>query len=102
MALSNFYTKIPASIREEITNFAKTNRQKFKRNQEYTYDYFKNSDGTYTVALRIRDGATNNYLLEIRVKAATRGSAVRAAAKWKQSAPSVYEYVLNTMLEQGE
>ena len=101
MALGNFYAKIPASIREEITNFAKTNRQKFKRNQEYTYDYFKNSDGTYTVALRIRDGATNDYLLEIRVKASTRGSAVRAAAKWKQSAPSVYEHIHQTMLEEG-
>ena len=99
MALSNFYTKIPASIREEITNFAKTNRQKFKRNQEYTYDYFKNSDGTYTVALRIKDGATHDYLLEIRVKATTRASAIRAAAKWKETAPSVYEYVNNTMLE---
>ena len=99
MALSNFYTKIPASIREEITNFAKTNRQKFKRSQEYTYDYFKNSDGTYTVVLRIRDTPTNDYLLEIRVKAATRTSAVRAANKWKEKAPNIYEYLHNTMLE---
>lgn len=101
MALSNFYTKVPASIREEVTNFAKANRQKFKRNQEYTYDYFKNSDGTYTVALRIRDGTANDYLLEIRVKAATRASAVRAAAKWKESAPNIFEHIHNTMLEEG-
>ena len=102
MALANFYTKIPASIREEITSFAKDNRQKFKRNQEYTYDYFKNSDGTYTIALRIRDGAANDYLLEIRVKATTRASAVRAAAGWKEKAPSIYEYVHNTVLEDQE
>jgi hypothetical protein len=102
MALGNFYAKIPASIREEITNFAKANRQKFKRNQEYTYDYFKNSDGTYTVALRIKDSPANDYLMEIRVKAATRVSAVRAAAKWKEKAPSVFEYIHNTMLEADE
>lgn len=99
MALANFYTKIPASIREEITNFAKINRQKFKRNQEYTYDYFKNSDGTYTVALRIKDGAANDYLLEIRIKATTRTAAVRAAAKWKENAPNVFEHINNIMLE---
>jgi len=99
MALSNFYTKIPASIREEITDFAKVNRQKFKRNQEYTYDYFKNSDGTYTVALRIKDTPSNDYLLEIRIKAATRASAVRAANWWKEKAPSIYEYIHNTMLD---
>ena len=102
MALSSFYTKIPASIREEITNFAKTNRQKFKRNQEYTYDYFKNSDGTYTVALRIKDTPANDYLLEIRVKAATRANAVRAASQWKERAPSTYEYIHNTMLDEGD
>jgi hypothetical protein len=99
MALSNFYTKIPASIREEITDFAKINRQRFKRNQEYTYDYFKNSDGTYTVALRIKDSPSNDYLLEIRIKAATRASAVRAATQWKEKAPSIYEYIHNTMLD---
>jgi hypothetical protein len=102
MALSNFYMKIPASIREEITNFAKTNRQNFKRNQEYTYDYFKNSDGTHTVALRIKDNNANDYLLEIRVKTSTRASAVRAAARWKDKAPTVFEGIHHTMLEEEQ
>ena len=100
MALANFYTKIPASIREEITAFAKDNRQKFKRSQEYTYDYFKNSDGTYTVALRIRDSSSSDNLLDIRIKTLTRASAVRAAARWKDKAPSVYEGLHSTMLEE--
>lgn len=102
MALGSFYTKIPASIREEITSFAKENRQQFKRSQEYTYDYFKNSDGTYTVTLRIKDTNAGDNLLDIRVKTLTRASAVRAAAKWKDKAPGIYEHLHNTMLEDTE
>jgi hypothetical protein len=101
MALSHFYTKIPASVREEITDFAKDNRQKFKRNQEYTYDYFKNSDGTHTVVLKIRDSGANESLLEIRVKTPTRASAVRAAARWKDRAPMIYENI-NGMITEEE
>ena len=100
MALASFYTKIPASVREEITTFAKDNRQRFKRNQEYTYDYFKNSDGTHTVVLRIKDTNASDNLLDIRVKSSTRASAIRAAARWKDKAPVVYENILNLMLEE--
>jgi len=102
MALANFYTKIPASIREEITAFAKDNKQYFKRNQEYTYDYFKNSDGTYTVALRIKDSSVGDYLLDIRIKTLTRASAVRAAARWKTKAPAIYENIHSIMLEDSD
>ena len=99
MALAHFYTKIPASIREEITAFARDNRTRFKRSQEYTYDYFKNNDGTHTVVLRIKEGGPEN-LLEIRIKAPTRTSAIKAAARWKDKAAAVYETIHNTMLEE--
>ena len=102
MALASFYTKIPASIREEITSFAKDNRQKYKRNQEYTYDYFKNSDGTHTVALRIKDSNAGDNLLEIRVKTSTRANAVRASARWKEKAPIVYEHLHHLMFDEED
>jgi len=98
--LTHFYTKIPASIREEITSYAKENRQQFKRNQEYTYDYFKNSDASHTLVLKIRDQAAGDNLLEIRIKTPTRASAVRTASKWKEKAASVYEMLYN--MTEGE
>lgn len=101
--LAHFFTKIPASVREEITNYAKLNRNRFKRNQEYTYDYFKNNDGTHTVYLRIKDHnvATDN-LLEIRLKTPTRSGAIKAANRWKDKAAQVYDWVNNTMIESEE
>jgi len=98
MALSHFYIQIPASIREEITDFAKYNRQKFRRNQEYVYDYFRNTDGTHTVLLRIKDGSSNDNLLEIRMKMSSRAEAVKAVNKWKSKAASVYETLHGIML----
>jgi len=99
-ALSHFYHKIPASIREEITEFAKENRQKFKRSQEYTWDYFKNSDGTYTVVLQIKDQNAGDNLLEVRFKTPTRAGAKKAANKWRDKAAFIYESINNTMVEE--
>ena len=97
--LAHFYTKIPASIREEITSYAKSNRSNFKRSQEYTTDYFANSDGTHTILLRIRENAAAN-LLEIRMKVPTRAIAKNATNKWREKAPSVYEAIFNTLIEE--
>ena len=99
-ALGNFYTQIPPSIREEITEYARANRQRFKRNQEYTYDYFKNTDGTHTVVLRIRDSGAGDNMLDLRIKTQTRAGAIRAAARWKDRAPNIYEFVHSVMLEE--
>ena len=96
--LAHFYTKIPASIREEITKYAKDNRNRFKRSQEYTYDYFKNSDATHTLVLRIRDHAAGDNLLEVKIKTPSRSHAVKAAAKWKDKAAGLYE-MINSFVE---
>ena len=99
-ALGHFFHKIPASIREEIIEFARENRPKFKRRQEYTWDYFKNADGTYTVALNIRDHVIGNNLLEIKFKTDTRIGAKRATGKWREKAAQIYESIY--MLTQEE
>jgi hypothetical protein len=103
-ALSHFYQKIPASIREEILKYAAENRGKLKRRQEYTWDYFKNTDGTYTVVLRILDQSAGDNLLEIKFKTASRASAKAVANKWREKASTVYEmiYLLTTEESQNK
>ena len=93
--LGHFYQKIPASIREEIIVFSRENRQKFKRRQEYTWDYYKNADGTYTVVLRIQTQAAGDNLLEIKFKTDTRAGAKRAATRWRDKAVGIYETLYN-------
>ena len=101
-ALEQLYQKIPASLREEVIAFAKENRQKFKRRQEYTWDYFKNPDGKYTAVLRIRGAAADDNLLEIRLKVDTRAGAKNAVQKWRDKASSVYEQLYMLTLNEGE
>ena len=99
-ALGHFHQKIPASIREQIIEFARENRGKFKKRQEYTWDYFKNADGTYTVVLRILDQAAGDNLMEIKFKTDTRTSAKTIANKWRDKAATIYETIY--MLTMGE
>ncbi|MCL2846772.1 MAG: DUF4364 family protein [Firmicutes bacterium] len=98
--LAHFYTKIPASVREDITAYAKGNRNRFKRSQEYTIDYYKNSDGTHTAVFRIKENQVADNLLEIRMKVPTRNAAKKATAKWRDKAAYVYESIFNTLVDE--
>ena len=100
--LSNFFLKIPSSTREEITNFAKENRMDFKRAQEYVGNYFKNADGSYTVALKIKDPLEAQNLFELKVVLPSRKSAINATKQWKTCAPQIFENVYETLSAEDE
>ena len=100
--LSNFFLKIPSSTREEISNFAKENRLTFKRAQEYVGNYFKNNDGSYTVALKIKDPLEAQNLFEMKIVYPSRKSAINATKVWKNSAPTIFENVYETLLQEED
>ena len=97
--LSHFFLRIPQSLREQITAFVKENRMSFKRSQEYVSDYTKNPDGTYTVVLKIKEPLITQPLLEIKLKAPNRHSAIVACKKWKEKAPNVFEYLYDSVID---
>lgn len=96
--LSHFYPRIPLKLREEITAFTKENKMHFKRSQEYVGDYAKNDDTSYTVTLKIRAPLISQPLLELKIKAPSRQSAIEAVRKWKDSAHLVYESIYETLI----
>lgn len=98
--ISHFFNRIPQSLREEISGFAKQNRMIFKRSQEYVSDYFKNTeDGSHTVVLRIKEPLISQPMFEIKIKTATRHAAVNACKKWREKAPSIYEYIYENLID---
>ena len=97
--LSHFYKRIPLSTREKITDYVKLNRMSVKRSQEYLSDYTKNSDGSFTVNLRIRSQLVNQPMFELKIKAPSRNSAMNACKKWQDIAPNVYESIVETLIE---
>jgi len=97
--LSHFFNRIPQSMREEISEFSKQNRMVFKRSQEYVSDYVKNSDGSHTVVLKIKEPLINQPMFEIKIKTASRAAAINACKKWKEKAPQIYETIYETIID---
>ncbi len=100
--LAHFWTKIPASIRESIIKYTDENKLRMKRSQEYRIDYYKNTDGTQTVVLMIKDYTGPQNLMKLELRVPSRADAIRAAARWKDKAPEVFEYVYNHLVEQED
>ena len=97
--LSHFYFRIPKDMRERITTYAQENRMNFKRSQEYVSEYSKNPDGTYSVILKIKEPILTNTLLQIKLKAPNRASAVEATKRWTDKAPAIYENIYDNLLD---
>lgn len=91
--LSHFFYKIPISLREEITLFAKNNRMQFKRNQEYVGKYLKNNDGSYTATLQIKDTLEGRSMFQVKISVPTCKQAINVCKNWKDKAPQIYEKI---------
>lgn len=96
--LSYFYKRIPNTLRDEITQYCKINRLNIKQSQEYYANYTDADDGSYLVTLRIYENLITTPLFEIQIKAPTRQSAEEACKKWRQSAPAMYEYFFEKLI----
>ena len=88
MCLSHFYMRVPASLRDEITDFIKDNRMRFRRKQEYFCKYYQNPNGTHTVEMKILDPSQS--LLEIKLNVSGRCTAKSVARKWDEKASQIY------------
>ena len=96
--LSIYYEEVPEQLRQSISEFCKTNRMYFKRLQEYIADFSKNSDGTYSVVLKIIETACSEPMFEIKINLQTRADAIKAVEIWTTKAPSFYEFVYTNLL----
>lgn len=97
VCLANFFVKIPASVREEISLFIKANRLKYRRRQECVADYYMNKDGTYTVYLKIIE--PSQPLLEVKLVVPDRQTAKNIYKKWEEKAANVYATVYDCLVD---
>ena len=95
--LTYFYTKIPLSVREEISSFVKKNRLSYNKKQEYVSDYYKNTDGTYTVNLKIDSAACT--LMDLKIVVQDRRKAKWIHNNWAEKAPIIYEHIHENLID---
>lgn len=100
--LEHFYTRINSSLRENIAEYVKVNRLNLKKSQEYVSTMDRNSDGSYTVTLKIRSATLGEPMFEVKIKAPSRQSAIHATNKWKDNAHLVYESAYELLINNEE
>ncbi len=98
VCLSHFYKKIPKSLRDNITDYIKNNRVNYRKKQEFVSDYYKNTDGTFTVRLKIVDGLQT--VLDIKLTVPDRATAITAFNKWNAKAPDVFRFLYENLIEE--
>ena len=97
VCLANFFFKIPASLREEISQFIKQNKVKYRRKQECPANYYKNKDGSYTVYLKILQ--PSGALMELKFVVADRQIAKDIYKKWDEKAVNVYSVLYGELVD---
>ncbi len=95
--IAYFYNDIPLSLQTEITTFIKENRITYRKKQEFVCDYFRNNDGTFTVALKIQD--PSKVLLDLKIVVDSRALATSIKNSWGHTAPEVYKTLHDILLE---
>ena len=96
--LSHFFSQIPASVRNEIKDYIKEHRMSYRRRQEYSRDYFRNSDGNHTVVLKIVDPVQTT--MELKLNVPTRMTAKQIYNKWEEKAAQVYTAIHELLIEE--
>lgn len=95
--LKHYYTEIPSSLRENIAEVIKLNKIKYRKKQDYFSDYFKNSDGTYTVVLKIE--STSTPLMDLKLVVQNQQKAKWIHNHWGDKASTVYEFILENLID---
>jgi len=95
--LALFFTRIPSHIRDEITQYTRENRMRYKRRQSYFCDYSKNADGTYTVVMEVNNDIST--LMELKLVVANRQLAKYLYKSWVDKASITYSLIHETLLD---
>ncbi len=95
--LKHYFVNIPSSLRENIAEVIKLNKIKYRKKQDYSSDYFKNSDGTYTVVLKIESATTP--LMDLKLVVQNRTKAKWLFKNWSDKASTLYEFILENLID---
>lgn len=95
--ISQFYKDIPLSLRESITDYCRDHRLQLKQSQTYIADYSKNTDGTYSLRLKIMGDV--NSLMDLKLIVPNRQTAKYVHKLWREKASSTYSSLYEMLTE---
>jgi predicted transcriptional regulator len=91
-----FYTKIPAGIRDDIDEYIKSNKYELKCAVGTTANYYRNTNGDYTVHCQVKEGDAT--LIELNMSVPTQPLADKMCSSWKDASQDIYDFVIKKLM----
>lgn len=97
ICLSYFYNSIFKSVRDDVAEYIRNNKIKYRKKQEFMCIPEENSDGTYTVRCLVLNGESTMF--EFKFTVPTKSKAAIIANKWQEAAPEVYRTYVEMLID---
>lgn len=97
VCLSYFYSNIFKSMRDDVADYIKNNKLRYRKKQEFVCMHEQNQDGTYNVKCIVLNGEATMFELKFNVP--TKQKAISVATKWQENAPEVYRAYVELLID---
>lgn len=94
--ISFFANKISPAIREDIDNYLKENSYELRCETNTTSDYYRNTNGEYTVHCQVKEGEST--LIELNLSVPLESQADAMCSKWKDSSQEIYDFLMHKLM----
>ena len=97
VCLSHFYKDIYKSVRDDVTNYIRSNKLLYRKKQEFSCDYSKQPDGTFNVICAVLN--VDEPVFEISFNVPTLAKAINIRNKWQSKAPDFYKLYTDLLID---
>lgn len=94
--LEYFGNKISDEIKKEVTDYLTKNKYELKQSANIVSEYYKNTNGDYTVHCCIKEN--NSPIIELDVAIPDEELADSMCGKWKDQSQTIYEFIMKNLL----
>ena len=94
--LEYFGNKISDEIKKEVTAYLSKNKYELKQSANIVSEYYKNTNGDYTVHCCIKEN--NTPIIELDVAIPDEELADNMCGKWKDKSQTIYEFIMKNLL----
>lgn len=93
--LSYFVKKLPVAVIDDMDIYLANNKYEFRNEVGTISDYYKTTEGDYTVHCEIKEGHT--ILIELNISVPTEKDAENMCNNWKEANQELYANILHTL-----
>lgn len=97
VCLSHFYNDIYKSVRDDVTNYIRTNKLTYRKKQEFSCNYARRPDGTFAVTCAVLN--VNKPVFEITFTVPTLAKAIDIRNKWQNKAVDFYRLYTDLLID---